>query len=129
MVAAYKGELIGMKIIGILAAALLCAAPAAAQTVGGRYQVQGKNFDGSPYGGTAEITVTSSTTCRITWRTGPTTSQGICMRNTSTFTAAYRLGNSIGLVIYDIRSDGTLDGVWTLADKNGAGAEVLVPMR
>ena len=51
------------------------------------------------------------------------------MRNTSTFTAAYRLGNSVGLVIYDIGADGTLDGVWTLADKNGAGAEVLVPMR
>ena len=51
------------------------------------------------------------------------------MRNTSTFTAAYRLGNSVGLVIYDIGADGTLDGVWTIADKNGAGAEVLVPMR
>ena len=119
-----------MKIIGLFAAAVvLCAAPAAAQTVGGKYQVKGKNFDGSPYGGTAEISITSSTTCRITWRTGNTSSQGICMRNTSTFTAAYRLGNSVGLVIYDIGADGTLNGVWTLADKNGAGAEVLVPMR
>ena len=105
------------------------AAPAAAQSVGGRYVAKGTNFDGSPYSGTAEISVTSQTTCRITWRTGGTTSQGICMRNTSSFTAAYKLGNSVGLIIYNIGADGTLDGVWTIADKNGAGTEVLTPVK
>jgi hypothetical protein len=115
-----------------LGAALIMGAlavPAAAQELGGRYQVQGKNFDGSSYSGTAEIVVTSRNTCRITWVTGGTTSQGICMRNGPAFSAAYRLGSAIGLVIYEIKPSGTLEGLWTIADKTGVGGEVLIPMR
>jgi hypothetical protein len=37
------------------------------------------------------------------------------------------LGNDIGLVIYEILGDGTLDGIWTVADRPGVGTEVLVP--
>ena len=96
-----------------LAAAIATAisnhAAAQGANVGGRYQVQGKNFNGSTYSGTAEITVTSNNTCRIVWVTGGTTSRGICMRNETSFVAGYQLGNSIGLVIYDIKPDGSLD--------------------
>lgn len=115
----------------VLATACLVAsvATAAAQELGGNYRVAGKNFDGSTYSGTAEIVVTSKTTCRIVWVTGGTTSQGICMRYGTSFSAAYRLGNAIGLVIYEIKGDGTLQGLWTIADKSGVGAEVLTPMR
>jgi hypothetical protein len=115
----------------ILVAACLVAsvASAAAQALGGNYRVAGKNFDGSTYSGTAEIVVTSSTTCRIRWVTGGTTSQGICMRNGTSFSAAYRLGNAIGLVIYEMKADGTLEGLWTIADKSGVGAETLTPLR
>jgi hypothetical protein len=97
--------------------------------VGGRYQVQGKNFNGSTYSGTAEITVTSNNTCRIVWVTGSTTSRGICMRNGNSFAASYVLGSKIGLVIYEQKGDGTLDGLWTIADETGVGAERLVPIR
>jgi hypothetical protein len=51
------------------------------------------------------------------------------MRNESSFVAGYQLGNAIGLVIYDIKADGSLDGVWTIAGRNGAGSEVLTPAR
>jgi hypothetical protein len=102
---------------------------AVAQEIGGRYQVQGTNFDGSPYRGTATITLTSDTTCRIAWSVG-TTSEGICMRNRNAFSAAYQMSNGrVGLAIYRILDDGTLEGVWTLAGQNGSGREVLVPMR
>ena len=112
------------------AAAMAMAAPAAAQqNVGGRYQAQGQNFDGSPYSGAAEITVTSDNTCRIVWRTGGTTSQGICMRNGSTLAASYQLGRSVGLVIYQIADDGSLRGLWTIADKSGVGRELLTPVK
>ena len=47
----------------------------------------------------------------------------------TSFSAAYRLGNAIGLVIYEIKSDGTLEGLWTIADKSGVGAEILTPRR
>ena len=69
---------------------------AAAQEIGGRYEVQGTNLNGSPYAGVAEITVTSENTCRIAWDTG-SISSGICMRNDDTFVGrlcAWRQGGT-----------------------------------
>lgn len=108
---------------------LALAPPAAAQNVGGRYEVQGTNFDGTPYRGVAEITVTSRNTCRIVWQTGNTSSRGICMRNNNSFSASYQLGNSIGLVIYEMAPDGSMRGLWTIADRNGVGSENLFPIK
>jgi hypothetical protein len=111
----------------ILAAAILAASTAVghAQDFGGVYNVQGTNLDGSPYGGTAEIRVISDTTCEIYWTTGPTTSAGICMRYGPAFAAGYRMNDVIGLVIYQIMDDGTLNGTWTISGQNGSGTEVL----
>ena len=114
----------------LIASALLCAfsaMPAAAQSIGGGYDVAGTNFDGSPYSGTAEITLTSETTCVIEWTTGSTTSQGICMRNDDAFAAGYILGDEIGLVVYKVMPDGSLHGLWTIAGKEGNGTELLTP--
>ncbi len=115
--------------LAALSIAACLATPAAAQNLGGRYQVIGKNFNGSPYSGTAQITLTSNNTCRIVWVTGSTTSTGICMRNANAFSAGYVLNGKVGLVIYEMKGDGTLDGLWTIADQSGVGAERLVPMR
>jgi hypothetical protein len=114
----------------IVAAALTmaCSFGAAAQTVGGKYSVSGTNLDGSSYHGTAVITRTSNSTCRIHWSTG-STSDGICMLANKSFAAAYAMRKAYGLVVYDVRDDGTLDGVWTIADESGAGTEVLTPIR
>jgi hypothetical protein len=114
----------------ILVAAILLAAgtiSAFAQDIGGNYTVYGTNFDGSHYKGTATISVKTSTTCEIDWSTGTTTSSGICMRNDDSFAAAYQLGKDVGLVIYKIHPDGTLDGLWTIAGQDGNGTEVLTP--
>lgn len=113
----------------VFAMAMTCAAQA--QNFGGRYQVQGTNIDGSPYGGVATITVISTTTCTIRWQTGSSSVQdGICMRNGPAFSAAYAFQDGkVGLVIYRIMENGTLDGIWTVAGISGAGKEVLVPIR
>lgn len=103
-------------------------ASAGAQSIAGRYEVRGANPGGSPYRGTAEIVVTSANTCRITWNTG-STSSGICMRNQNAFSAAYSMGGKVGLVIYEIKGDGTMEGLWTIADQTGVGSETLVPQR
>jgi len=100
---------------------------AEAQVIGGAYLVQGSNPDGSPYGGTAEIVLTTDVTCEIFWTTGGSTSSGICMRDGDVFTAAYRLGDKIGMIIYRVRQDGVLNGSWTIAGANAVGYEVLVP--
>jgi len=114
----------------LLASALLglcMTLPAAAQSIGGNYTTEGTNLDGSPYHGTAEITLTSETTCTIHWTTGSTTSDGICSRNGDAFAAAYVLQDAIGLVVYKVLEDGTLDGLWTIAAKEGNGTEKLTP--
>ncbi len=103
--------------------------PVAAQSIGGQYRVEGTNFDGSPYSGQAEIILTSDTSCDIRWITNSTEAGGICMRNDNSFAAGYKLGDEIGLVIYKIMPDGTLNGLWTIAGKSGAGTEVLIPVR
>lgn len=104
-------------------------APASAQSIGGSYNVQGTNLDGSEYTGTAEITLTSSTTCTINWVTGGSTSDGICSRNDAAFAAAYVLGDAIGLVVYKVMDDGSLEGLWTIAGREGSGTEVLTPAK
>ena len=64
--------------------------------------------------------------CRIAWDTG-STATGICMRNGSMFSAAYTMGDAVGLVLYRANSDGSLEGLWTIADQDGVGTEVLTP--
>lgn len=110
---------------GLLALALGGAAQA--QNIGGLYTVRGTNFDGSSYSGTAQITLTSSTNCRIVWQTGASSSAGICLRNNDSFAASYMRGDKMGLTIYQILSDGSMTGVWTIADQSGAGTETLIP--
>ena len=110
-----------------LALSLALGSAALAAEVGGTYEVRGTNFDGSRYGGTAEITITSGNTCRIVWNTGGDGAVGICMRNGIALAASYIMGEAVGLVIYEIRNDGTLDGIWTVADTDGIGTELLIP--
>jgi hypothetical protein len=121
-----------MKIAFRFASALVLLAgigTASAQSLPGNYQVEGKNADGSVYSGTAQIVATTETTCRIVWKTGSSTSEGICMRNGNSFAAGYVLGESIGLVVYKIIADGTLEGLWTIADQEGVGEETLTPIK
>src|SRR5579872_6362690 len=115
------------RLIALSAAALLFAPSAFAQNVGGDYQVAGTNFDGSAYSGTATITPSSNSTCRVEWKTGSTTSTGFCMLAGDALAAAYKLNDSVGLVLYKLQGDGSLNGIWTIADKPGAGTEVLTP--
>ena len=49
------------------------------------------------------------------------------MRNGNSLAASYALGNSIGLVVYQIKPDGTLELPWTITDQDGVGTELLTP--
>ena len=109
--------------------ATLLAGAAQAQTVGGVYTVAGTNPNGTTYSGTAEITPSSGATCRITWQTGSTTSEGLCMLANKALAAFYKLGDDFGLVVYELQPDGALKGYWTIADKDGVGGEILTPKK
>jgi hypothetical protein len=116
-------------LIGAAFLIMTFAAAASAQTVGGKYNVNGTNFDGSAYEGTATITRSSNSTCRIHWQTG-STSEGFCMLSNGALAAAYKMDDgSVGLVLYQLQPDGTLKGIWTIADKSGAGTETLTPFK
>ena len=97
-----------------------------AQTIGGSYIAAGTNFDGSRYTGTAQITPEGST-CRIIWHTGGSPSEGLCMLSGKTLAAFYKLGPEYGLIIYELQPDGSLQGHWSVAGKQGVGTEELVP--
>jgi hypothetical protein len=116
-----------MRTSVIAAASLLatCLSAGAAE-VGGRYEARGTNSDGSRYSGTATITRTGEHTCRLEWNVG-STSAGICMLAGSVFVAGYELKGSVGLVVYEVRDDGTLDGRWTIDGEDGFGTELLIP--
>ena len=116
-----------MKAILTLTFVFFASTAVAGPGVGGHYLVKGTNFDGTIYEGEAQITATSDVTCEIVWRTGGGTSSGICMRDGNAFTAGYELNGKVGLVIYLIQDDGTLEGTWTVAGVNAVGTEVLTP--
>ncbi|WP_112810720.1 hypothetical protein [Ensifer sp.] len=112
----------------LLTAALFLGAAAVghAQTVNaGKYTVEGTNLDGSSYSGTAEITLASETTCVIEWDTAGVKSTGVCMLNGDAFAAAYVLGDALGLIVYKVNGDGSLEGTWTITGKDGSGTETL----
>jgi hypothetical protein len=111
-------------VLGAICLAAAAVVPANAQDVGGKYTVAGNNFDGTAYTGTVQI-APSGSTCRIAWQTAGTTSEGLCMLSNKTLAAFYKLGDTFGLVIYDLQPNGTLVGKWTIADKQGIGTEVL----
>ena len=115
------------RLLLALPLAALLAAPAVAQGVGGRYQVHGTNPNGSSYSGTADITQTSASTCRIAWHVGSEWT-GICMLSGDVFAAAYRSGNTTGLLIFHRQADGSMTGDWTIG-ANANGTETLTPLR
>jgi hypothetical protein len=116
-----------MRQIAALAATLLVAGTTMAQAVSGLYTLQGTNPDGSTYVGEVEIVPLSEVTCEITWATGGEVSTGICMRYDNAFAAAYTMDADVGLLIYQIMPNGTMQGTWTIAGQDGVGNEMLIP--
>lgn len=115
------------RVLFAAAILLLATVGAAAADFSGTYEVRGTTLEGDRYGGTAEITMSSADTCRMVWHTGGDAITGFCMWDGDTLAASYQMDGDVGLVIYRIREDGALDGVWTIADQNGVGTEVLIP--
>src|ERR1041384_2140271 len=88
---------------------------AAAEFREGVYTVEGTNLNGSPYNGTATVTLLSDTTCRIEWKTGGTEWGGHCMKVADFVSAGYFMGDQIGVIMYMLQEDGSLEGYWTVS--------------
>ncbi|MCS6932834.1 MAG: hypothetical protein NZM27_11555, partial [Acetobacteraceae bacterium] len=100
-----------------LAAALialpLLAAPAAAQR-SGTYEVTGTTLDGRPYSGVALLRQVGLVSWQVLWSVGGAEIQGVGMTAGNVFSVAFDAGESTGLGIYTIASDGTMTGQWTV---------------
>ena len=82
------------------------------------------------YTGTVEITLTSEHHLRDPLGDCAARPPTASARATTTaFAAAYVLQDAIGLIVYKVMEDGTLDGLWTIAGKEGNGTEVLTPAK
>jgi hypothetical protein len=120
----------------LLCRAGLCLAPMAgiamAQDIGtpldGSYQVEGQNFAGKAYVGTAEIRSTDDVSCTISWVIARTASEGVCIRKGDTLSAAVVQAGNLVVVVYDLGTDGSLSGFWTILNTSGVGFEQLTPM-
>ena len=97
-----------------------------AQTIGGRYTVQGTNPDGSTYGGSAEIVLATDGSCRMLWNTGGAYN-GTCLISGQSLNAIYQGSDSNGTANYQLQADGSLQGTWTMGAGNGT--ETLIPAR
>lgn len=119
----------GMKRILSTGLCLLALAlPAAAAGFAGKYKVTGTDMTGKPYAGDARIVLYSDTTCKITWVTGPQTWEGNCMRVDDVFAASFKMGKIVGMAIYKVQGDNSMQGYWTIRGQNGSGTETLTPV-
>ena len=82
---------------------------AQAGEISGHYKMDGTDTKGVAYSGSADITMPSESTCRIAFSDG---FEGICMLKGTSLVAAYIVHGKLGLVVYEIASDGSLNGTF-----------------
>jgi len=97
---------------------------APAPDVAGHYNVVGTNPNGATYKGTLEV-ITRGDVYQFRWNAG-TQYDGVGVQNGKIVAVAFANGadgKGCGVVDYDVKSDGTLDGKWGYWGTNEVGTE------
>ena len=100
------------------------AAPAAAPDIAGTYNITGSNPTGAPYKGTLEV-IARGDVYQFRWNAG-TQYDGVGVQNGKVVAVAFANGSDgkgCGVVDYDVKGDGTLDGKWGYWGTNESGTE------
>ena len=102
--------------------------PSNAAELVGRYRVEGTNVGGTAvYRGEA-VVVESGKTYQVTWKVGPQQFRGTGVLIGQTFPVVFQpRGAPPALVVYQVRDDGALVGVWTGLGCTDVGSELLKP--
>jgi hypothetical protein len=109
----------------IVAASIMCCAPAFAGDPVGRYSVVGSNPGSKDqYSGTVTVERTGET-FRVTWDIGSQTFVGTGIGNDKGFAVSYRSGSQTGLAMYGANGD-NWEGVWTFSGGQEIGGEAWV---
>ena len=97
---------------------------APAPDIAGKYDITGTNPDGASYKGTLEV-ITRGDVYQFRWNAG-SQYDGVGVQNGNIVAVAFTTGTEgkgCGVVDYDIRGDGALDGKWGYWGTNEAGTE------
>ena len=105
---------------------LALAAPAQAQRVGA-YAVEGVSPSGERYSGSAQLETTGPDTWRVTWRLAGEVTTGSAQLAQNMLSDGYVYQRQAGVAVYQVRSDGVLEGFWTHGSDGGVGTERLLP--
>lgn len=116
-------------VLGAASLLLIVAAPALAD-LEGRYSVEGRNPGGEgSYSGQAAVQQQGSV-YRVAWKVGRQQYVGTGIRREDTFSVVYQGagdGGRPGLVVYQIRDDGSLVGLWVPLGGDKTGLERWTP--
>jgi len=98
--------------------------PAPAPNIAGKYNIIGSNPNGSAYKGTLEV-IAHKDVYQFRWNAG-TQYEGVGIQNANIVAVAYANGENgkgCGVVDYDIRDNGALEGKWGYWGTDEAGSE------
>ncbi len=104
-----------------LAAAFAAFAMPALAQMTGQYKVQGKNPDGSSYGGSASIEKTGDT-YRVVWNIGGERYIGTGIGSDEAIAIGYRSGSNTGVVLL-VKQGDEYYSVWTYLNGRELGGE------
>ncbi|MEW4455302.1 hypothetical protein AB1L30_21715 [Bremerella sp. JC817] len=117
------------SLILLLATSTADAAPA---DLSGMYRCQGTSDQGTPYSGVVEIKQVRKG-YQLTWTVDKTKYAGIGFIHDGYLSVAWTVktvnGTAIGVLLYKVKEDGTLEGKWTDPSLNGVYDETLTPIK
>lgn len=98
------------RTLSVAALVVAVCSAAAAEDLGGRYLVTGKLANGRSYSVSAEIVMTSETTCEIKWYDG---SKGVGMLDGKTLSIGSAVNGNPQVGVYHVNPDGSIEGMFT----------------
>ena len=99
--------------------------PAAAQIRQGFYDVEGRNPDGSTYGGVFALENAPGASWYVTWQVGDVRLLGLGLIQGGVLAVSFVVDGRPGIAAYEVEADGRLRGAWSTG--GGMGTEVLTP--
>jgi hypothetical protein len=118
---------IGAAVVAL--AAVLAISPAALAELAGQYVIRGKNPSGQAYKGQAVVKPARGV-YHVVWKIGNSRHVGTGILKDDLFSVVYKAaGNKArpGLVVYEVRDDGSLIGVWVGLGQREMGNERWTP--
>ena len=109
----------------VLFGSFLAADHAAAQIRQGFYDVEGRNPDGSTYGGVFALENAPGASWYVTWQVGDVRLLGLGLIQGGVLAVSFVVDGRPGIAAYEVEADGRLRGTWSTG--GGMGTEMLTP--